>query len=693
MRLQPAKKGPATAYKPRGVIKRPAAPSAERPKPSQSQNTDSIGVPASQASGTISASGLHSDGAPSQLTPPQEQSQAPDTSADAHTNASATSGSATTSLKRKESPAEEPNEPAKKRLRAESSSPVTKDPTIVSGTSVEVPISKGKEAQVEKRVAPSQKGVRVPLPSSSVAGTPNAASESLQDEQSPSVIHGREISSQTQTTNESQQSLPEESASSSIPTPQDRQDNPSSVYPDPELSAIRRPGATRNPDGAQDLNVTSSSAGSQPETSSSAPAPKKTKRAPAKNPRKRKARAQTDEDNDDPNTGMSEGELLAKARKKPKKTSTRKKRAETPEDAENITIDTSSTMLLDLIKDVKTGRKFSKADKVKETLAGIEEAKKLRQYQLAHPEEHENTIAAVAGGADAEGEVSEGAMEDDPSPADQQGLSVDEAGNWILDSGGQLDLHAKHRNIPITSTLEDDWSRPVNQNTAARQKLAQDAARPDSDIKKKFYEKGQRCEGWDELDTDTFYMGLGAWGEDFTSIADMFGKKRTRRHIKLKAKWESNNNPHKYNRVLAGGAVDECNHVEIIEIYKDEMDRSAGGRETAEEIQEKLEADRRMRQAEIDAMKAEAVGEAQGKKDVINQNRTGSKNSKNSKGSKNSERNARAKEILGIGAESNRNAGEVSATPKQRRKRNAPVQNPNSSRNTAREVVLGSIEI
>lgn len=227
--------------------------------------------------------------------------------------------------------------------------------------------------------------------------------------------------------------------------------------------------------------------------------------APKKAPRKRKAKALDVDPNAPP--------------KEPRK---RNKRAPTPEDAEQKTIDDTIVKIGDLCKDIRIGKKFSKHDEIRQR-----EMERKLKAKLAK----DNPEA-----------VTEMSVEPErPAAANNDGagdgpLMMVVNGNIVLDTRSLiLDRHARAAasGAVMEEVEENDFTRITTSATYMKR------------VENKF---------WGFEDTEKFYAGLRMFGTDFEMISKMF-QGRNRRQIKLKFNKEERTFPQKVTAALVGEKV------------------------------------------------------------------------------------------------------------------------------------------
>jgi len=202
----------------------------------------------------------------------------------------------------------------------------------------------------------------------------------------------------------------------------------------------------------------------------------------------------------------------------------RKKRAETPEDAEDQEIDHSTVKMAELTKDLRIGKKFSRHAEIKKR-----EMEKKMKAKLArdHPElvrDEANTYET-------------------PSQSARRGESLPEAstgpqmrivnGQIVIDDASLVvDRHARAAATAtdVEEVEEDDFTRIMTSGTHMKREM-------------NIY--------WDVESTEKFYNGIRMFGTDFEMISKMFPD-RNRRQIKLKFNKEEREFPKKISNALIG---------------------------------------------------------------------------------------------------------------------------------------------
>jgi transcription factor TFIIIB component B'' len=323
------------------------------------------------------------------------------------------------------------------------------------------------------------------------------------------------------------------------------------------------------------------------------PITKKRKRVTKRKVQKKKAggdaTAATDVEEDRPEGAPRK----RKTKRKRDPTKKRSKRADTPEDAEDEVIDVTTMKMADLCKDLKIGKKFSKADIIRERLIKQKAADKVRLDKAARAENRDEGTA----GDDTEqaGQSRDGS----PPETGNLGLQMRVVDGHIVLNDETTQVNRQDRFDPsrIQEVIEeDDFTRVITQNTFGKQ-----WGKP-------------RTQAWDEAATEMFYKGLRTWGTDFETIAKMFPH-RTRKQIKMKFNREERDNSARVTRTLneprgvvnheeslaefqelSGKTLEEVGDIQA-EYDKVQAEHDA---EQARLAQEKIEADAKKR-AEIEA--------------------------------------------------------------------------------------------
>ncbi|KAI1144182.1 hypothetical protein F5Y05DRAFT_363905 [Hypoxylon sp. FL0543] len=268
----------------------------------------------------------------------------------------------------------------------------------------------------------------------------------------------------------------------------------------------------------------------------SAPKKKRTRKTAATAP------TETTEATESSATPSAEGEGEAAP---PERRYRRRRRAPTPEDAENQVVDHSKTKMGELTRDLGIGKRFKHADAIEERAREARERfrqKKLEKQKRAMGIAADEDSASRAG-TPAEGENGANGRESALARARELGASVgantQSVGYEVVD--GQIiinqqslvvDRHAAHRNTANLETVEEDEFSHLTTSSS--------------------YRRESRKTGpnhWTDDDTEKFYRLLGMFGTDFETIAAMFPEK-SRRAVKLKFNREENLRPKRINATV-----------------------------------------------------------------------------------------------------------------------------------------------
>jgi transcription factor TFIIIB component B'' len=223
-----------------------------------------------------------------------------------------------------------------------------------------------------------------------------------------------------------------------------------------------------------------------------------------------------------------------RARKKRDGEKKRRQRAVTPEGAEDEIIDQGSMTMGELCKDVKTGKKFSRHDQIKQRIQEKKikdrDAKIKKMMEKSNPE----LISLVEDDAPAACTSGTPQQEEEPA-ASNTGIQMRVVDGQLVvdDRTAMVDRHEKGRAEGGTVEEvreEDEFTKLITSGTHMKRVTAIQ---------------------WDYAATELFYDGLRQFGTDFELIAEML-KPRNRRQIKLKFNKEERNNPDRINKALTG---------------------------------------------------------------------------------------------------------------------------------------------
>jgi transcription factor TFIIIB component B'' len=398
-----------------------------------------------------------------------------------------------------------------------------------------------------------------------------------------------------------------------------RQDNPASVYPDPELSGMSYSrteaprshvivsSATLNPDGTtvgQAVPAATLNSDGTPRTVDQQTT--KTKKKPAVR-RRRIVQAEQDGEDVRPTIEMQinkprrrksgeKGEKRSGKKKETKKQ--KKKRGETPEGAENEIIDRAAMTMGELCKDLKIGEKSSRHEELK--------AKKIEDKQKAKEARRAKKLATaeivVENGAPVGGAAAVAAPE--PESESEPAPELENIYNPVMTViNGSIEVNYRSLEVPrekapeisaSTVVVENEFSKLITSGSLMKRELPS---------------------LWNSADTALFYKGLSMFGTDFGMMAKLFPS-RNRRQIKLKYGIEERDNARKLDKLLSAPKIPidlelftEYHKDELADVaeIEDEMREFEENERRAEE-QKKLEREEtdRQKRAEIQSRGAAA---------------------------------------------------------------------------------------
>lgn len=307
-----------------------------------------------------------------------------------------------------------------------------------------------------------------------------------------------------------------------------------------------------------------------------------------------------------------------------KKVRSSRKRALTPENAEEQVVNHKTVTLADVTRDLGIGRKFSKHDELlrreKETRAKKKQERKDRaraaQSGEAIPsgegssreDNHEwggvdrsNTQTPGASGSGASGEQQ-------PQPIQRREwarLHVVDGQLVVDESSLQINRHAHTMQQDLPEVEEDEFSHLTTS-------LSHMPA--DKTLKNP----------WTAEETDLFYRLLGMFGTDFLTISRMFPGKN-RRQVKLKYNREERCNPQGINAALVGSKAEKMDlslferlsqrKLRSVEEIREEHNLELAELERKEtERRARVEEDNRRKQAEVARGLDEEAQKQQGRK-------------------------------------------------------------------------------
>lgn len=297
----------------------------------------------------------------------------------------------------------------------------------------------------------------------------------------------------------------------------------------------------------------------------------------------------------------------------PAKKVRKRKRAATPEGAEQVRIEPSEMKMADLCRDSRTGRMSKNEVLLRAHDRADLERKKEKELQILMGQAEPETEGPVET-ADERLERLRRRNEHEDSVAQNVPNTIIVNGQIQIDEDSlQIDRHAaaalERAAEPLDSIEESDLTRKMNQGT---------------------YMKRDKSGGWNELLTERFYDGLRMFGTDFEMISKMFPG-RTRHKIKLKFVKEEKINHERIKTTLLGEklAVDmlafekmagtEFDDPEELEREMEE-DRKRLEEETAQE-RETMEEQIRLREDDIAKERAAAGDTTTGEESSTKENR------------------------------------------------------------------------
>ncbi|KAI0856579.1 hypothetical protein F4860DRAFT_492417 [Xylaria cubensis] len=213
----------------------------------------------------------------------------------------------------------------------------------------------------------------------------------------------------------------------------------------------------------------------------------------------------------------------------------RRKRAPTPENAEELTVDHSTMTVGELTKDLGIGKRFRHAEEIEQR------AREARaKYRLKKLEREKRKLGLLPPEDDVQPDASNENGESRGAAMAQLGASMDAGagqgvGYDVVD--GQIVVHAAslivNRHNQDMSNLEEieenDFTNLVNSSSFAK--------------------RVQAPGNWTDEETEKFYRLLGMFGTDFETISRLFPGKN-RRAIKLKFNKEERLRPNRVNAAM-----------------------------------------------------------------------------------------------------------------------------------------------
>lgn len=210
-----------------------------------------------------------------------------------------------------------------------------------------------------------------------------------------------------------------------------------------------------------------------------------------------------------------------RARKEGSPKQRKRKRAATPEDAEDQEIDQSTIKMAELCKDPRIGRKFSKHDEIRQR----EIDKKIKARLMR---DNPELLATEDGRGEAAPEAEPAIIE----PTSNITFRVVNGAIVQDERSMLLDRHAEAAaNMDVMEVVEENEFTKVTTSGT--------------------YMKRVKSSQWDLESYEKFYTGIRMFGTDFEMIAQMFPD-RNRRQIKLKFNKEEREHPDRIHKALLG---------------------------------------------------------------------------------------------------------------------------------------------
>lgn len=250
----------------------------------------------------------------------------------------------------------------------------------------------------------------------------------------------------------------------------------------------------------------------------------------------------------------------------------RRKRAETPEDAEDQEVDRATMKMADLCKDIKIGRKFSKHAELKQ--------REIEQKLKARLTKENPELMTIEENRISSNPTNVQEMVEDPSGGVQMRLVN---GQIVVDDRTLVvDRHARAAATAevMEEIEENEFTRITTSGT---------------------HMKRERAIIWNWEAEEKFYDGLRMFGTDFEMISHMFPD-RSRRQIKLKFNKEEKAYPEKVNKALIGEKVSID-----LEEYKAHTGLEYEDTKTITDEYQKIEEEHAAEEAEQEARAAEEV--------------------------------------------------------------------------------------
>ena len=268
------------------------------------------------------------------------------------------------------------------------------------------------------------------------------------------------------------------------------------------------------------------------------------------------------------------------------RSSSRRLRSQTPEDAESQQVDLQKLRMADLTKDLRIGKKFSRHDELRD---------RERQARLkAKLEKDSDAGGSEAGGVRDAQSPSVAPKSGTPGAADASTMPAPAAtsgpqfrivdGQIVVDQSSLvMDRHARaaaaQAGEDMETIEENDFTRLITSSS---------------------FMNSSKLRGpniWTDVETELFYRGLRMFGTEFEMISKMFPGKQ-RRHVKLKYNREERHNPERIDAAVKG--------IETLKMDIDEYQAVTG---TTFESVETIEAEQRKIEEGYEAERQRIVDE------------------------------------------------------------------------------------
>ncbi|OAA38047.1 transcription factor tfiiib component [Metarhizium rileyi] len=223
------------------------------------------------------------------------------------------------------------------------------------------------------------------------------------------------------------------------------------------------------------------------------------------------------------------------------RSSSRRARSLTPDDAEDQVVDLQKLKMSDLTRDLRIGKKFSRHDELRE---------RERKARLKAKPDKDGDTTSEAGNDSTQSPAPNSANSTTPKPnsdtATPSAAAAAPSGPQFRIVDGQIvvdqsslvmDRHARaaaaRANEDMETIEENDFTRLITSSSFMNTSKL----------------KGPNV--WTEPETELFYRGLRMFGTEFEMISKMFPGKQ-RRHVKLKFNREERHNPGRIDAALIG---------------------------------------------------------------------------------------------------------------------------------------------